>query len=102
MKNTRKRKRPLSADAIARLADKGQDVSRFFTKFSKRNAVPRILALPICVSVVAVWDDCPTRQPSKSPLNQHRVERGTRRGLIPFVRRVFFAIRWLQGMSNQL
>jgi hypothetical protein len=35
MKNTRKRKRPLSADAIARLADKGQDVSRFFTNGGK-------------------------------------------------------------------
>ena len=32
MKNTRKQKRPVSAENIARLADKGQDVSRFFTK----------------------------------------------------------------------
>jgi len=31
MKNTRKQKRPVSAENIARLADKGQDVSRFFT-----------------------------------------------------------------------
>ena len=31
MKSTRKRQRPVSADSIARLADKGQDVSRFFT-----------------------------------------------------------------------
>ena len=35
MKNTRKRKRPVSADSIARLADKGQDVSRFFTNRGK-------------------------------------------------------------------
>ncbi len=31
MKNTRKRKTPASADTIARLADRGKDVSRFFT-----------------------------------------------------------------------
>jgi hypothetical protein len=35
MKNTRKHKRPVSADSIARLADKGQDVSRFFTNRGK-------------------------------------------------------------------
>ena len=31
MKNTRKSKKPVSADAIARLAEQGKDVSRFFT-----------------------------------------------------------------------
>ncbi len=31
MKNTRNRKKPVSADEIARRADRGQDVSRFFT-----------------------------------------------------------------------
>jgi hypothetical protein len=31
MKTTRKSKRPVSAEAIARMADKGQDISRFFT-----------------------------------------------------------------------
>jgi len=31
MKNTRKRRKPISADGIARLADQGKDVSRFFT-----------------------------------------------------------------------
>jgi hypothetical protein len=30
MKNIRKSARPVSAEAIARLADRGQDVSRFF------------------------------------------------------------------------
>jgi hypothetical protein len=30
MKNTRKSAKPVSAEAIARLADRGQDVSRFF------------------------------------------------------------------------
>jgi hypothetical protein len=30
MKNTRKSAKPVSADAIARLADRGEDVSRFF------------------------------------------------------------------------
>ena len=31
MKNTRRRRKPISAEAIARLADGGRDVSRFFT-----------------------------------------------------------------------
>jgi hypothetical protein len=31
MKRTRKKVRPAAAEAIARLADKGKDVSRFFT-----------------------------------------------------------------------
>jgi hypothetical protein len=31
MKNTRRRRRPVSADTIAGLADQGKDVSRFFT-----------------------------------------------------------------------
>ena len=31
MKSTRRQKKPVSAENIARLADKGKDVSRFFT-----------------------------------------------------------------------
>ena len=31
MKNTRKQQRPIAAESIARLADQGRDVSRFFT-----------------------------------------------------------------------
>ena len=31
MKNTRKQQRPIAAESIARLADQGGDVSRFFT-----------------------------------------------------------------------
>ncbi|HTT17316.1 MAG TPA: ribbon-helix-helix protein, CopG family [Candidatus Sulfotelmatobacter sp.] len=31
MQNTRRRRKPISADSIARLADHGRDVSRFFT-----------------------------------------------------------------------
>lgn len=31
MKNTRKHRKPISADAIASLADQGKDISRFFT-----------------------------------------------------------------------
>ena len=31
MKNTRKFRKPVSAESIARLADQGKDVSRFFT-----------------------------------------------------------------------
>jgi len=35
MKNTRKSQRPVSAESIARQADNGQDVSRFFTNKGK-------------------------------------------------------------------
>ena len=31
MENTRRRRKPVPAEAIARLADEGKDVSRFFT-----------------------------------------------------------------------
>ena len=31
MENARRRRKPVSAEAIARLADEGRDVSRFFT-----------------------------------------------------------------------
>ena len=31
MENTRRPRKPVSAEAIARLADQGEDVSRFFT-----------------------------------------------------------------------
>jgi hypothetical protein len=31
MQNTHRRRKPVSAEAIARLADEGKDVSRFFT-----------------------------------------------------------------------
>jgi hypothetical protein len=36
MKNIRKTRRPLSAEAIARRADQGKDVSRFFTNAGRR------------------------------------------------------------------
>ena len=35
MKNTRKPRKPVPAEAIARLADQGRDVSRFFTNAGK-------------------------------------------------------------------
>lgn len=35
MKKTAKRSKPLGAEAIARMADKGRDVSRFFTNTGK-------------------------------------------------------------------
>jgi hypothetical protein len=35
MKKTRTRKKPISADAIARMADNGKDISRFFTNPGK-------------------------------------------------------------------
>ena len=35
MKNTRKPRKPMPAEAIARLAEQGRDVSRFFTNAGK-------------------------------------------------------------------
>lgn len=31
MRNTHRSRRPLAAESVARMADKGEDVSRFFT-----------------------------------------------------------------------
>ena len=44
MKKTRSRKKPISADSIARLADNGKDVSRFFTNSGKmmKPGAPRV------------------------------------------------------------
>ena len=38
MTNTRKSRKPVSAEAIARLADQGKDVSRFFTNHGRMMA----------------------------------------------------------------
>jgi Ribbon-helix-helix protein, copG family len=43
MKNTRVKKKPVSAEAIARMADKGTDVSRFFTNSGQmRKLIQRV------------------------------------------------------------
>lgn len=43
MKNTRRRRKPISAEAIARLADEGHDVSRFFTNAGRMmNPIQRV------------------------------------------------------------
>ena len=43
MKNTRAKKNPVSAEAIARMADKGKDVSRFFTNTGEmRKPIQRV------------------------------------------------------------
>jgi hypothetical protein len=36
MKNTSRKRKPLSAESIARMADSGKDVSRFFTNSGRR------------------------------------------------------------------
>ena len=38
MKNARKTRRPVAAEAIARLAERGEDVSRFFTNRGRINS----------------------------------------------------------------
>jgi len=43
MKNTRRKKKPVSAESIARMADKGKDVSRFFTNSGEmRKPIQRV------------------------------------------------------------
>jgi hypothetical protein len=43
MKRTRKRKKPVSAETIARLADRGRNVSRFFTNTGRMmSAIQRV------------------------------------------------------------
>jgi hypothetical protein len=36
MKNTSRKKKPVSAESIARMADTGKDISRFFTNAGRR------------------------------------------------------------------
>jgi len=47
MKNTRSRNKPVSAEATARMAEEGKDVSRFFTNTGRRVAHPVNLLLRI-------------------------------------------------------
>jgi len=43
MKNTGRKKKPASAESIARMADKGKDVSRFFTNAGEmRKPIQRV------------------------------------------------------------
>ena len=43
MKNTHRKKKPISAETIARIADNGKDVSRFFTNSGEmRKAIQRV------------------------------------------------------------
>lgn len=43
MKNTRLKKKPVSAESIARMADNGKDVSRFFTNSGEmRKPIQRV------------------------------------------------------------
>jgi len=43
MKNTRRQRKAVSAEAIARLADRGEDVSRFFTNSGQmRKPIQRV------------------------------------------------------------
>jgi len=42
MKSTRKPRKPVPAEAIARLADQGKDVSRFFTNTGQMGPIQRV------------------------------------------------------------
>jgi hypothetical protein len=42
MKKTPKKKRPISAEQIARMADRGEDISRFFTGGKMMNPIQRV------------------------------------------------------------
>jgi len=42
MKKTAKKKKPISAEQIARMADQGKDISRFFTGGKMMNPIQRV------------------------------------------------------------
>jgi hypothetical protein len=42
MKKTPKKKKPISAERIARMADRGEDVTRFFTGGKMMNPIQRV------------------------------------------------------------
>jgi len=42
MKKTLRRKKPISAEQIARMADRGEDVTRFFTGGKMMNPIQRV------------------------------------------------------------
>lgn len=42
MKKTRRSKKPISAEAIARMADRGEDISRFFTRGLMMKPIQRV------------------------------------------------------------
>jgi Ribbon-helix-helix protein, copG family len=42
MKKTLKKKKPISAEQIARMADRGEDISRFFTGGKMMNPIQRV------------------------------------------------------------
>jgi hypothetical protein len=64
MKSTRKTRKPVPAEAIARLADQGRDVSRFFT-----NAGRMMAAISPAAAELAMQ---PLKGPLKSENLRHR------------------------------
>jgi hypothetical protein len=71
MKKTRSKKKPLSADAIAGLADNGKDVSRFFTNSGKMmKPVQRVhvdFTIPCSKNSKAPKNSTSAKQPSELP-----------------------------------
>ena len=57
MKNTHNRKKPVTAEAIARLADEGKDVSRFFTNAGRMVGPVRRVNVDFALPMLEELDD---------------------------------------------
>jgi hypothetical protein len=57
MKNTHNRKKPVPAEAIARLADEGKDVSRFFTNAGRMAGPIRRVNVDFALPMLEELDD---------------------------------------------
>jgi hypothetical protein len=90
MKPARERKKPPSAEAIARMADRGEDVSRFFTNRGKMMQPIQRVNVDFTVSMLQELDQTAaelnvSRQAViksflRQALDQHRLAQGTRKG----------------------
>jgi hypothetical protein len=57
MKKTRKRKKPPAAEQIARMADRGEDVSKFFTNKGKMMAPIQRVNVDFTLEMLAELDE---------------------------------------------
>jgi hypothetical protein len=89
MKKTHKRAKPVSADAIARLADQGEDVSRFFKRQGRMVQPIQRVNLDVTASMLEELDKAAqdlnvSRQAViktlvRQALDQHYLAQSTRR-----------------------
>ena len=88
MKNTSRKKKPVSAESIARMADSGKDVSRFFTNSGRRMepiqrvnvdfAVPMLHELDRCAKELNISRQAVIKTLIRQGLNQRHLARTPR------------------------